>query len=107
MSQPQVVAGKELVGPLDLSDEAYREYEVLGTGLTYRISDPISLWYRDGGSTHRVLDSTGVVHCVAYPASLKGIPVVLRWQPRPALSLSKIFGGPPDGASRGLCCDRR
>lgn len=81
MGQPKVVAGKELVGPLDLSDEIYREYEVLGTGLVYRISDPKRLYYRIGGSTHRVVDSNGVVHCVAYPASLNGTPVVLRWCP--------------------------
>lgn len=82
MSQAPVVNGKELVGPLDLADEVYREYEVLGTGLVYRISDPVSLWYRNGGSTHRILDSSGVVHCVAFPASLNGTPVVLRWVPR-------------------------
>jgi hypothetical protein len=72
----------KLVGPKDLSDEEYREYQVVGQEQAYRINAPQMLWYREGGSTHRVLDADGVVHCVAFPASLNGIPVVLRWKPK-------------------------
>lgn len=78
MTQPVVVAERELVGPLDLSDELWREYEFLDTKYVYRIWSPQKLWYRNGGRTHRVEDANGVVHCVLGP----GESVVLRWQPR-------------------------
>jgi hypothetical protein len=61
----------------DLSDEAYREYEFAGR--TYRISNPKSLVTRPGGTTHRVVDRRGVVHCVPAPGE-KGC--VLRWKAR-------------------------
>lgn len=58
----------------DLSAEIYREYDF--GGRTYRISDPVTLFTRLGGTTHRVLDKNGVVHCV--PAVGQN-GCVLRW----------------------------
>jgi hypothetical protein len=43
----------------------WREYDF--GGRTYRIQDPIHLWYREGGSTHRILDPQGVLHLVPAP----------------------------------------
>jgi hypothetical protein len=62
----------------DLSKEKWREYEfgTDGTRTTYRILSPVTVFYRSGGSTHRVLDSLGVVHCVPAPGILG---CVLRW----------------------------
>lgn len=78
MTQPQNVAGKELVGPLDLTDEEYREYEF--SGRVYRIASPKALYYRIGGTTHRVVDAYGVTHCVPSPG-VEGC--VLRWKASP------------------------
>lgn len=64
-----------LVGPLSLKTERWREYEF--GGRTYRINRPKALYFRTGGSTHRVVDRNGVVHCV--PAPGQG-DCVLRWQ---------------------------
>lgn len=59
----------------DLSDEAWREVQThLGT---YRIEEPITLVIRKGGSTHRVIDANGVVHCYASPETGKSI---IRWK---------------------------
>jgi hypothetical protein len=51
--------------------EQWREYLIVAgmngddiLCVPYRIDNPKKLYYRDGGSTHRVLDSEGVVHCV-------------------------------------------
>ena len=60
----------------DLTDELYREYD-LGTR-NYKINKPLKLFVREGGTTHRVLDSDGIVHCIPFPAP----GVVLRWAPR-------------------------
>lgn len=62
----------------DLSSEAWREYEFgpPGSRVTVRIEDPRSLYYRPGGTTHRVLDGKGVVHCVPVPGAFG---CVLRW----------------------------
>jgi len=46
----------------DISHELYREYDF--EGRVYRINNPVRLYLRDGGTTHRVVDSIGVVHCV-------------------------------------------
>ena len=59
----------------DISNELWREYEFGGT--VYHIERPVTLYYRPGGSTHRVEDSTGVVHCVPVPGE-RGC--VLRWK---------------------------
>ena len=71
-----------LVGPKDLTVEYYREYDFLdpnGNARVYRITDPVAFYYREGGSTHRVVDQEGVVHCVPAPG-VNGC--VLRWKNR-------------------------
>lgn len=60
----------------DLTAEIWREYEHGGT--VYRIDNPVRLFYRPGGTTHRVQDAAGVVHC--HPAPGNGC--ALRWMPR-------------------------
>ena len=55
----------------DITAEEYREYD-LPTG-TYRIDDPMKLWV--GSTTHRVLDTRGIVHCIPKDC-------VIRWKPR-------------------------
>lgn len=71
----------KLEGPLDLSDELWRSYEWIfnkfGQVRYYSITSPQKLWYRRDGSTHRILDAEGVVHCVPAPGE-RGC--VLRWQ---------------------------
>lgn len=84
MSQPQNVAGKELVGPLDLSDEHWREYD--WNGRVYRIDSPTGLFYRIGGTTHRVVDVNGITHCV--PAPTADQSVVLRWKSKTTQGVS-------------------
>lgn len=59
--------------PADLNSEEWREYDFAGR--IYRISSP-TLLYR-GDTTHRVVDSAGVVHCVPAPG-FHGC--VLRWK---------------------------
>lgn len=61
--------------PKDLTVEQYREYEF--GGRVYRIESPVALYSRAGGTTHRVVDSDGVVHCVPAPGQLG---CVLRWK---------------------------
>lgn len=59
----------------DVTTEEYREYDF--GGRVYRINRPVSLFYRIGGSTHRVVDADGVAHCVPAP----GVgDCVLRWK---------------------------
>lgn len=64
----------------DLQGELWREYDF--GGRVYRIEAPLTLWLRDGGTHHRVLDSEGVVHCLPEPGVYG---CVLRWQNRPEL----------------------
>ena len=64
----------------DLSKEKYREYDVPGRESPYRIDDPVTL-FLGGGTTHRVLDADGIVHCLPAPG-VSGC--VLRWQPKNA-----------------------
>ena len=66
-----------LVGPKDLTIEEWREY-VQPDGRAYRIINPVALYYREGGSTHRVVDSEGIVHCVTF--GKQNPEVVLRWK---------------------------
>lgn len=49
----------------DITTEAYREYDF--GGRTYRIDAPVTLYLRTGGSTHRVVDASNVVHYVPAP----------------------------------------
>ncbi len=58
-------ASAELISG-DLRDEIQRTYR-FSSGHEYHIFDPVTLYTRPGGSTHRVVDSHGVVHCVAFP----------------------------------------
>lgn len=55
--------------------ELWREYDFAGR--IYRIDNPTAVYFRRGGSTHRVVDAEGVVHCVPAPG-IDGC--VLRWK---------------------------
>lgn len=59
----------------DITTEAWREYDF--GGRVYRIDNPQKLYYRAGGTTHRIVDSNSVAHCVPAPGQ-QGC--VLRWQ---------------------------
>jgi len=59
----------------DLKCEEYREYDFHDR--VYRIDNPVSLFFRPGGSTHRVVDKEGVAHCLPAPG-INGC--VLRWK---------------------------
>lgn len=59
----------------DISDEEWREVQTVWG--TYRIDSPVTLILRKGGSTHRVVDEQGVVHCYAAPETGNSI---LRWK---------------------------
>ena len=59
----------------DITAEAYREYDF--NGRVYRIDNPVALFLRPGGSTHRVLDKDGVIHCLPVPGNGD---CVLRWK---------------------------
>lgn len=61
----------------DISCELWREYDIPGRESAYRITNPTKLFIRPGGSTHRVLDMEGVIHCVPAPG-FNGC--VLRWK---------------------------
>ncbi len=70
----------------DLGQEEWREYEFGEVDdprpiRIYRIDNPKTLFVRTGGSTHRVLDANGIMHCV--PA-VGFAGCVLRWKPRDA-----------------------
>ena len=52
----------------DISVEQWREYDF--GGRVYRITAPVSLYMKSGGSMHRVVDGAGVVHCVPAPGDL-------------------------------------
>lgn len=58
----------------DISHELWREYD--WNGRVYRIEKPQKLFTRQGGSTHRVVDVSGVVHCIP---SVGVMGCVLRW----------------------------
>ena len=55
--------------------EEWREYDFQDR--IYRIDNPVKVEFRDGSTTHRVTDVTGVVHCVPAPGQ-NGC--VLRWK---------------------------
>ncbi len=61
----------------DLTPELWREYDFVGR--VYRIDNPKTLFFRQGGTTHRIVDSAGIVHCLPVPG-VNGC--VLRWQNR-------------------------
>ena len=62
-----------------LTTEEWREYE-FPCGFVYRIDRPKALVVRPGGTTHRVVDSENVVHCIPFGGSTA---VVLRWKSWP------------------------
>ncbi len=64
----------DLIGPLDITNEEWREYSFNGT--IYRIDKPKALYYRKGGATHRIVDSAGITHCIPAPGVGN---CVLRW----------------------------
>ncbi len=57
--------------------EDWREYDFEGRSSPYVINKPVMVWTREGGTTHRVEDAQGVVHCVPAPG-FQGC--VLRWK---------------------------
>jgi len=59
----------------DITVELWREYDF--GGRVYRIDKPQKLFFRQGGSTHRVVTEDGVAHCVPAPG-VDGC--VLRWK---------------------------
>ena len=62
----------------DISNEEYREYDFIspsGLARVYRIDKPKALYV--GNTTHRVIDSDGVAHCVPAPGH-QGC--ILRWK---------------------------
>lgn len=61
----------------NLRNELWREYDWPARLMPYRIESPVSLFFRPGGTTHRVVDSEGVVHCVP-SVGVNGC--VLRWK---------------------------
>lgn len=63
----------------DISKEVYRTYDWPARSFPYRIENPVKLYIRPGGSTHRVVDNNGVVHCVP---SVGVMGCVLRWKNR-------------------------
>jgi hypothetical protein len=65
-----------------LLSEMWREYEMgnPGSRVIYRIDEPVTLFLRSGGTTHRVLDSEGVVHCIPAPGFNN---CILRWKSKP------------------------
>ena len=59
----------------DISKELWREYDFQGR--VYRINNPVTLYLRNGGTTHRVVDTDGIAHCVPTVGQLG---CVLRWE---------------------------
>jgi|APSaa5957512622_1039677.scaffolds.fasta_scaffold425901_2 hypothetical protein len=61
----------------DISDEHWREYDIVGREKPYRIVAPVALFLREnGGTTHIIVDSEGISHCVPFAY---GSGTVLRW----------------------------
>lgn len=75
----------------DLSGELWREYEFgpAGTDMrtVYRIPNPVLLLYWPDGTTHRIVDSEGVVHLLPRQG-LDGC--VIRWRNKPGLPAAQF-----------------
>jgi hypothetical protein len=73
------IEGKEMVEDLKKIEikgvEEWREYDFAGR--VYRIDNPVSVEFRAGSTTHRVIGPDGIVHCVPAPGHLG---CVLRWK---------------------------
>lgn len=83
MIPPPAVCEKKAAIGNDISSEVWREYSYPdgtpnGT-LKYKIHNPVRMFMRAGGTTHRVLDGDGIVHVVPAPGH-NGC--VLRYRPR-------------------------
>jgi len=61
----------------DISEEDYREYDLVGRSTPYRINAPIALILRNGGTTHRIVDAEGLTHCLPFGGDSG---TVLRWK---------------------------
>ena len=52
----------------DISKEMWREYKwvdpITGNFCSHRIENPKSLFYEKGHTTHRIVDSFNVAHCI-------------------------------------------
>jgi hypothetical protein len=64
-----------LMNERNIETEEYREYDFQNR--VYRINNPVKLYIRPKGTTHRILDKDGVIHCVPAPGHLG---CVLRWK---------------------------
>jgi hypothetical protein len=62
----------------DLRGEEWREYDT--EIRVYRINNPQELQYRVDGTTHRIVDAEGVVHCIPFGSDVP--ETVLRWKNR-------------------------
>lgn len=58
----------------NISHETWREYE--HGGQVFRIEEPVALYMRLGGTTHRIVDKKGISHCHPIP----GNGCALRWK---------------------------
>jgi len=56
----------------ELTGVMWREYEWIADddARIYRIENPIAFYWREGATTHRVLDAEGVVHIVPAPGQM-------------------------------------
>jgi hypothetical protein len=70
--------GKDLI-EIDLTSELWREYDIVGRPEPWRIEQPQKLFIRPGGTTHRVVDATGRVHCIPFG---NDCATVLCWESR-------------------------
>jgi len=61
----------------DISEEEWREYDIVGRSTPYRIVAPIALILRAGGTTHRIVDVEGLTHCLPFGGDSG---TVLRWK---------------------------
>lgn len=63
----QEASAKKLI-EMDISKELWREYDwaepVSGQRRVYRIEKPVKVLFYRGCTTHRVIDSEGIAHCV-------------------------------------------
>ena len=69
-----------MINSHDITTELYREYRWInkfGHEQVIRIDNPMTLFIREGGATHRILREDGVVFCVPSP-HICG--VVLSWK---------------------------
>lgn len=58
-----------------INTEKWRVYDF--GGRIYRIKDPQYLFFREGGTTHRIVDNNNIVHCCPAPGYMG---CVVRWK---------------------------